>query len=91
MITDLRMPFLNGLQLIRNRREAGDSIPIIAISGVDALQLSVAHDYGASATLAKPLDRNELLHAVQSAIDGDQSGWDGVWISYHGEARHRAP
>ncbi len=91
MITDLRMPFLNGLQLIRNRREAGDSIPIIAISGIDAIQLSVARDYGASAALTKPLDRDELLKAVQSAIEGDESNWDGVWISYHGEARLRAP
>lgn len=91
MVTDLRMPYLNGLQLIRNRREAGDSIPVIAISGVDAIQLSVARDYGARATLTKPLDRDELLKAVQSALDSDETDWDGVWISYHAEARFGAP
>lgn len=89
VVTDLRMPFLSGLRLIRDRREAGDSIPIIAISGVGADQLSVAKEYGASATLTKPLDRNELLLAVDSALNGFDSDWNGVWISAHPESRFR--
>ena len=86
VVTDLRMPFLNGLRLIRHRREEGDSIPIIAISGVDAMQLGLAEDYGASATLTKPVDRDELLDAVRSALTGKDTEWD-LWISYHPEAR----
>ena len=81
IITDLRMPFLHGLELIQDRREAGDSIPIIAVSGVEAIQLSVARDHGADSTLAKPLDRGEFLQAVRSATDATDSGWDGAWIS----------
>lgn len=88
VITDLHMPLLNGLRLIRDRRDGGDSIPIIAISGVDAAQLAVAQDQGASATLTKPLDRGQLLAAVRSALDGDTADGDGAWISY--DPTHRS-
>ena len=90
VITDLHMPLLNGLKLIRARRAGGDSIPIIAISGVDAAQLSVAQDQGASATLTKPVDRIQLLEAVRSALDAETADEEGVWISYHPKGRRRA-
>lgn len=85
VVTDLRMPFLNGLRLIRDRRQAGDSIPIIAISGVNADQLLLAEDYGASGTLTKPVERDRLLRAVKDALEGLKSDWEGVWITIHPE------
>lgn len=79
VVTDLKMPVINGLRFIRDRREAGDMIPIIAISGVAADQLILAEDYGANATLFKPVDREELLAALERAL-GDAESMSGAWI-----------
>jgi len=80
IVTDLRMPEINGLRLIRDRREAGDMIPIIAISGVNADQLILAEDYGANATLMKPIDRSKLLAAVEKVLADSQSRYSDAWI-----------
>lgn len=80
VVTDLRMPEFNGLRLIRDRRDAGDMIPIIAMSGVNADQLILAEDYGANATLMKPIDRDKLLAAVDRALEQARSQWSGAWI-----------
>lgn len=68
MITDLAMPGLNGLRLIRELREDNFDIPIIAISCWAADQLDMAEDFGANFTLYKPLDGAKFLDAVQAAL-----------------------
>lgn len=80
IITDLRMPRFNGLRLIRDLRGVGDTIPIIAVSGVNADQLILAEDYGANAILAKPLDRDKLLKALDDALEQTRSKWSEAWI-----------
>jgi len=80
IVTDLRMPVMNGLRLIRELRRAGDTIPIIAISGHNADQLILAEDYGANAGLAKPVDKQELLRILQRVIDDTRSDWSKAWI-----------
>jgi two-component system, cell cycle sensor histidine kinase and response regulator CckA len=80
IITDLRMPRFNGLRLIRDLRGAGDTIPIIAVSGVNADQLILAEDYGANAILTKPLDRDKLLKALDDALEQTRSKWSEAWI-----------
>lgn len=80
IVTDLRMPLINGLRLIRELRARGDAIPIIAISGVNWDQLMLAQDYGANAGLTKPLDRDELLAVLDRVLSEARSGWSDVWI-----------
>ena len=80
VVTDLRMPVLNGLRLIRQLREAGDTIPIVAISGANADQLMLAQDYGANAGLTKPLDRAALLDVVNRVVADTRSDWSAAWI-----------
>lgn len=80
IITDLRMPRFNGLRLIRELRGGGDTIPIIAVSGVNADQLILAEDYGANAILTKPLDRDKLLRALDGALEQTKSKWSDAWI-----------
>jgi len=80
VVTDLRMPLVNGLRLIRALRDAGDSIPIIAVSGTNADQLMLAEDYGANAGLTKPLNRDELLQVVDRALSATRSSWSNAWI-----------
>jgi len=80
VVTDLRMPLMNGLRLIRELRSAGDTIPIIAISGVNWDQLPLAQDYGANAALLKPLDRNKLLEVLDRVLSDTRSDWSNAWI-----------
>jgi CheY-like chemotaxis protein len=80
IVTDLRMPVVNGLRLIRALRDRGDTIPIVAISGVNADQLLLAEDYGANAALTKPLDRDKFLAVMSKVVSDTRDSWSNVWI-----------
>ena len=74
ILTDLAMPELNGLRLIRAIKEEDPEARIIAVSGVAADQLDLAQDYGAMRTLYKPISRADLLSAVKEVLA--QSSYD---------------
>jgi two-component system chemotaxis response regulator CheY len=80
VVTDLRMPVMNGLWFIRELRRIGDTIPIVAVSGHNSDQLVLAEDYGANAGLAKPLDKEELLQVINRIIADTASDWSNAWI-----------
>lgn len=79
VVTDLAMPGLNGLRLIRNLRDMGETIPIIAISGRNADQLQLAEDYGANAAIPKPVNPGVLLELVRTLVDQNERMWSEVW------------
>ena len=80
IVTDLRMPLVNGLRLIKALRAKGDTLPIIAISGANRDQLMLAQDYGANAGLVKPLDRDELLDVLDRSLADTRDSWTDAWI-----------
>ncbi len=80
VVTDLRMPLLNGLRLIKALRGVGDTIPIFAVSGTNADQLMLAQDHGANARLTKPLNREKLLEILGAALADTRSSWTDAWI-----------
>lgn len=80
IVTDLRMPNVNGLRLIRSLRENGDTIPILAVSGINRDQLMLAEDYGANVGLSKPVDRDELIKIMKQVLSDSRDDWSGVWI-----------
>ena len=69
VVTDLAMPDFNGLRLIKELRNEGVDVPIIAVSGWAADQLDLAEDYGANVALVKPLDGSELVRAVEDMLE----------------------
>ena len=81
VVTDLRMPRLNGLRLIRELKEWDPRAEIIAASGVNADQLLLAEDYGARTLLIKPWHPRDLLQAIEDCTRYRlaTSGWDQVW------------
>src|SRR5947209_10449588 len=60
LVTDLRLPGLNGLELIRRIRAATgiNRLPIIAISGEHDVVLKEAQASGADLVMQKPLEPN---------------------------------
>lgn len=71
LITDILMPNIDGIELILSVHAAFPYLPILAISGggksVGMEVLHSARQLGASAILAKPFTRGELLAAMQAA------------------------
>jgi len=74
VVTDIQMPQLNGLRLIRELREQDPDAAIVAASGVAADLLPRAEDLGAIHTLHKPIDPQMLLTAVAKALDAREKG-----------------
>lgn len=70
VITDLRMPRVSGLDLVRHVRENHEHMEVIMITGYASVPGAVeAMRTGAHEYLAKPFTNEELLSAVGRAID----------------------
>jgi two-component system, LuxR family, response regulator FixJ len=70
VITDVRMPGLSGIDLLRRLRKLKLAVPVIVITGHGDVPLAVeAMKIGAIDFLEKPFDDEVLLASVRSALD----------------------
>lgn len=70
VITDLKMPRVSGLDLVRHVRENFKDTEVMMITGYPSIEGAVkAVKTGAEEYLAKPFTDEELLSAVQRALD----------------------
>jgi len=73
IVTDVRMPEISGVDLLRRLRELKVAIPVVVITGHGDVQLAVeAMKIGAADFIEKPFDDEVLLAAVKSAVDRSQ-------------------
>jgi two-component system response regulator FixJ len=74
IITDVRMPELSGIDLLRRLRELKLAMPVIVITAHGDIPLAVeAMRLGAMDFLEKPFEDDVLLASVRSALDkGDR-------------------
>ncbi len=69
IVTDIRMPDMNGLELVRRLKERGVSHPIIVITGHGDVPLAVeAMKAGVIDFLEKPFDDEALLGSIRTAL-----------------------
>ena len=69
IITDVRMPEITGIDLLRRLKELKISVPVIVVTGHGDVPLAVeAMKIGAAEFLEKPFDDEVLLGAVRSAL-----------------------
>lgn len=69
VITDVRMPDMSGLDLLRELRDQACMVPVIVMTGHGDIQLAVeAMKAGAVDFLEKPFDEGRVLTAVRSAL-----------------------
>jgi len=70
IITDVRMPEISGIDLLRRLKELKICVPVIVVTGHGDVPLAVeAMKIGAAEFLEKPFDDEVLLNAVRSALN----------------------
>jgi FixJ family two-component response regulator len=73
VLLDLQLPGLSGLDLQKRMAEVGLEIPIVFLTGHGNIPVSVqAMKAGAVQFLTKPVDEQELLQAIEEAVERDR-------------------
>ncbi len=71
LITDIRMPGMSGLDVIRELREERPGMEIIIISGYAHFEYAkTAISYGVGNYLLKPINKTELVSTLEKVRDG---------------------
>ncbi len=74
VITDIKMPNMNGLELIKEARDRGLKLRSIVLSGYnDFILIKEAMKYGAENYLLKPVDIEELKHTLEETVNNLES------------------
>jgi FixJ family two-component response regulator len=73
LVLDVQLPGLSGLDLQKQMAEAGLETPIVFLTGHGSIPISVqAMKAGAIEFLTKPVDEQDLLRAIQEAVERDR-------------------
>jgi len=69
VVSDISMPDMSGLELLRAIREHEPDLPVVLVTGLPALESATeAIDHGAFKYLVKPIDPKALTSTVDQAI-----------------------
>jgi CheY-like chemotaxis protein len=76
LISDIRMPIMDGIALVRRIFEMHLQLPsIIFVSGFGDVSVREMYSLGVEAMIAKPLVRKDLLHALSSSLKEREQLW----------------
>lgn len=76
LITDVRMPVMDGISLVRRLAEGRLTIPtIIFVSGFGDVDHKEMYSLGVEAFLAKPVRREELIDVLEKALAEREILW----------------
>ncbi|MBE6036803.1 MAG: response regulator transcription factor [Clostridiales bacterium] len=69
IISDIMMPVMDGYELVRSLREAGDNIPVLMITAKDAFD-DMRHGFqsGTDDYMVKPVNINEMVLRVKALL-----------------------
>ena len=70
VFSDINMPGMTGLELLKNLRNEYKDLPVHMITAYgDEVNYQTAMDYGAAGYMTKPIDFSELKSTVQSFLN----------------------
>lgn len=79
VITDLRMPGLDGLEVLRRVRQQAPQVPVVVVTAYGSVDRAVAAmREGAWSFLEKPFSRDRLELSVQRALEASRLRRDNV-------------
>jgi two-component system response regulator FixJ len=89
VISDIRMPGLNGIELVKELKKSGGALcPVILITGHGDVGLAVeAMKAGAADFIEKPFDDAVLLGAIRAALDARPAAEGESAVRKEAEAR----
>ena len=88
VITDLKLPGLNGLELVRQLHTVRPRLPIILITAFGTTQTAIeATKFGAYDYLLKPFEIPQLLDLIRRAVDSNRLMSEPVTLGEPGVAR----
>jgi len=88
VITDLKLPGMNGLEFVRQLHAAQPRLPIILITAYGTTETAIeATKFGAYDYLLKPFDVAELLELVRKAADSNRLMSESVTVGAIGSTR----
>jgi len=69
LITDLRMPGMSGLDLIKEARTLDKKLDIVVITGYGTMEIFIkAMRLGASDFIVKPIEKEQFMRAIERAL-----------------------
>jgi CheY-like chemotaxis protein len=76
VITDVRMPVMDGITLLRKIKAGGAYTPsLIFVTGFADIHARDAYDLGAQALLEKPIERDDLIEVAQHCLCEPGERW----------------
>ncbi|GAB4364706.1 MAG: sigma-54 dependent transcriptional regulator [Deltaproteobacteria bacterium] len=70
VVTDVKMPGISGIDLLRKIREQSPDIPVLVITAFGNVETAVeAMKAGAYDFIGKPFNKDQLLHSVEKALE----------------------
>ena len=75
VVSDVRMPVMDGVTLLKKLRALGNKPPVILISGFSDTDEREAYDMGAEAFLHKPMERSDVLETVGRNLISREELW----------------
>jgi DNA-binding response OmpR family regulator len=68
IVTDVRMPGIDGLTLLHTLRESGNDVPVVILTGYQTTELIVRSNELGASCLQKPCDPTIIQSAIERAI-----------------------
>jgi len=68
IVTDVRMPAVNGIEMLRELRRCDNFTPVVVVTGYSKEYASDAFHAGADRVIAKPLNPEHLLRLVEHLL-----------------------
>ena len=69
VLADIRMPGMDGIQLLKKIKMQRQSIEVIIMTGYATVETAVkSMKYGAFDYLSKPFEKDELLHLIDKVV-----------------------